>query len=317
VTPRPRGDERPDLVLAAAQDYDWESTRPFVESLNATGFAGEIRFFAPGVSRVSARRLEQAGVSVSRPARVRLKVGRRVFQPYNPRTTRVRWHVQPLYRQVVRVLASLSPDRRTAALRLAGAIGNVEVARYFWFHRYLSRALPRYRNVMLTDVRDVIFLGSPFDFEIGDAVHFFLEHDRFRLRDQVNNRGWLIGAYGEHALEELGDRPISCSGVTIGAAPAVLDYLTVMVDHLLRLSRQYKGMDQGVHNYVLHKGLVPRARLVPNRDGPVLTAGLMSEDEAVELLTERAGAIKVVHQYDRHPRLAAAVRDVAAAPVTP
>jgi hypothetical protein len=296
-----------DLILAAAQDYEWESLRPFVESLHESGFRGEVRFFVSGLSGETVGKLEATGVRVSRPGRIRARLGTRVFQPYNPRTTRLRWHVQPLYRHVVRTLASLAPDSGAATRRLAGALANVEVARFFWYRDYLSRTPARYRNVMLTDVRDVLFLGSPFDFDIGASAYFFLEHEGLRLRDTVNNRGWLIGAYGEGALEELGGRPISCSGVTIGAAPAVLAYLDVMVDHLVRLSRQYKGIDQGVHNYVLHKGLVPRARLVPNGQGVVLTAGLMPPDEAVELLRERSQAIKIVHQYDRHPELAQAL----------
>ena len=76
-------------------------------------------------------------------------------------------------------------------------------------------------------------------------------------------------------------------------------------------------MDQGVHNYVIHKGLVPRARLVANGEGPVLTAGLMEEDDAVRLFRERAGSIRVVHQYDRLPRLAAALQRRSRAAVAP
>jgi Nucleotide-diphospho-sugar transferase len=299
-----RDEVLPNVVLAAAQDYTWQELRPFVESLLATGFRGEIRFFAPGVEAVTVGELVNAGVDISRPRRVRVKVGSRVFQPYDPRPTRIRWHVQPLYRHVVRGLTSLSPDRRTAAARLAGALSNVEVARYFWYFLYLSRTVSDYRNVMLTDVRDVVFLRDPFDFEVGESANFFLEDEKFTLAANVNNRGWLAGAYGLQALEELGGFPISCSGVTIGAAPAVLEYLEVMVDSLARLSRQFRGMDQGVHNYVVHKGLVPRARVVANTEGPVLTLGLMSPGEAATALRERAHQVNVVHQYDRHPEIA-------------
>jgi hypothetical protein len=310
VTPSER-----DLVLAAAQDYDWESVRPFVESLRATTYAGEIRFFAPGASADTERKLREHGVAVDRPHRVRLKLGVHVLRPYNPKTTRVRWHVQPLYRHLVRALALPARDRRAATARLAGALANVEVARYFWFWNYLRRNVARYRNVMLTDVRDVLFLGDPFDFDIGEAVCSFEEDAHVTIGTQTNNRGWLHGAYGQEALDELADRRIVCSGITIGAAPAVLDYLTVMVDELARLARQYKGMDQGVHNYVLHKGLVPRARLVSNADGPVLTVGGMRAPEAVAALRERAPELRVVHQYDRHPQVAEAIASLASVPL--
>src|SRR5581483_9506279 len=137
----------------------------------------------------------------------------------------------------------------------------------------------------------------------GDEAHFFLEDERMRLATQVQNHAWLQAAYGEDVLARLGDRPISCSGVTIGAAPAILAYLTVMVDQLSRVPRQPPGVDQAVHNVVLHTGLVPKSRLVRNGDGPVLTLGIMRHDDAEDLVRRRSGTASVVHQYDRHPQL--------------
>ena len=77
-----------------------------------------------------------------------------------------------------------------------------------------------------------------------------------------------------------------------------------MVDSLAQLSRQFRGMDQGVHNYIVHKGLVSRGRLVANTEGPVLTVGIMSPADACAALDERGHQIHVVHQYDRHPQVA-------------
>jgi hypothetical protein len=301
---RTDGTARRDLVLAAAQDYEWEQVRVFVESLRATGFDGEVRFFAPGISDSTAKKLAEARVEISRPPRVRLKVGRTVWHPYNTRTTRLRWHVQPLYRHGVAALSVFSRDRRAARARVAAALANVDVARYFWAYLYLSANASRYRNVMLTDVRDVVFLRDPFAFDVDGAVHFFLEDEKTTLSGTVNNRGWLAGAYGPETLDELGGRSISCSGITIGAVPAVLEYLELMVDALARLPRQFHGIDQGVHNYVVHKGLVPRGRIAGNDAGPVLTLGIMSAEDATRILHARAEEVNVVHQYDRHPELA-------------
>jgi hypothetical protein len=294
-----------DLVLAAAEGYEWEHLRPFVESLGASGFDGELRLFADGLSAETLERLRSAGATVVQPRRVRVRIAGRTFHPYNPKTTRVRWHVQPLYRHAVAAATLLARDRRRATARILGAISNIEIARFFWSYLYLSRNRGRYRNVMLTDVRDVVFLRSPFDFPIGDRVHCFLEDARYAIRDQVNNSGWLAGAYGVEELERIGDRPISCSGVTIGAADAVLEYLEAMVDDLARLPWQWKGMDQGVHNHLLHTGRIARAALVPNADGPVLTVGLMLREDALAALEGGSPQLAVVHQYDRHPDVAA------------
>jgi len=77
----------------------------------------------------------------------------------------------------------------------------------------------------------------------------------------------------------------------------------------LRLTRQDRGIDQGVHNYVLHKRLVPNARVIPNGDGPVLTVGIMCDESASRLLESCASQVRVLHQYDQHPGLAAAMRE--------
>jgi hypothetical protein len=154
-----------------------------------------------------------------------------------------------------------------------------------------------------------VFLGNPFDFPIGDAACFFLEDDSIPINQQIANTLWIVQAYGARGLVELGNYPICCSGVTIGPVAAVVEYLQVMVEHLLRLTRQDKGIDQGVHNFVLRKGLVSNARLISNGYGPVLTVGIMSDEDASRLFESSTSQVKVLHQYDQHPRLVAALRE--------
>jgi hypothetical protein len=99
-------------------------------------------------------------------------------------------------------------------------------------------------------------------------------------------------------------KPIVCAGVTVGPGELVLRYLQVMADYLLRLPHQGVGLDQAVHNYVLHKGLVPGARLIPNGSGMVSTLGIVPEARVNELLSSA-----VLHQYDRHPAVSARLLD--------
>ncbi len=94
----------------------------------------------------------------------------------------------------------------------------------------------------------------------------------------------------------------SCAGVTIGPMELVIGYLRVMADHLLRLRLQAVGLDQAVHNYVLHSQRVPAAQLVPNGAGVVATLGIVPVEDLGPLL----GAA-VLHQYDRHPELSASL----------
>jgi len=301
-------DQSHDLILAAVQDYDWNDLRLFVTSLRATGFDGEVHFFGSGLSRETVTRLESAAVSVSRPVRVRIKVGDLNLEPFRTENRRLA-QLQAIYWHLIRWLACFSGDRQTAIRRYTAAVSNLLVARFFWYLDFLSQTQGRYQNVMITDVRDVVFLGNPFDFPIGNTACFFLEDDRTPINQQWANTRWIIEAYGPRGVVDLGNYPICCAGVTIGSVTAVIEYLKAMVDQLMRLRRQAWGVDQGVHNYVLRKGLVRNARLVSNGAGPVLTVGIMSDDDAYLLYESCASRVKVLHQYDRRPGLAAAVHE--------
>ncbi len=285
-----------DLVLAAAQGYGWETLRPFVESIRATGFDGEVRFFVSDIDGATVERLQEAGVALTWPRRYALRIRGRRVGPFNPR---LRWPGLP-------ALVGAAP--LSARARLLGTVSNIDVARYFWSWLHLAGSRSSYRNVMLTDVRDVLFLRDPFRFDVGDAVCCFLEDERQTLGTQWMNRGWLEAAYGSDVADSLADRAISCSGVTIGSARAVQAYLAVMVRELARLPRQPSGIDQGVHNYVVHSGHVPEVRPLGNDTGPVLTIGIMSDEDAEKLVLARLDDANVVHQYDRHPRAIEAAR---------
>jgi hypothetical protein len=192
-----------------------------------------------------------------------------------------------------------------ARAKLAAKISIPYVARFFRFFEFLASAPIAYRNVMLTDVRDVFFQRDPFDFDIGNRVNCFLEDERQTLGSERHNRAWLTTAYGEEVARSLADKPISCSGVTIGSRDAVFEYLRVLVGELLELRTQSVGIDQGVHNYVLHRELVPRSALLRNWDGPVLTLALVPPAEVEAAARNGRLNANVLHQYNHHPQLSA------------
>jgi hypothetical protein len=292
---------RPNLILGLAENLRWEQLRPFVESLARTSFAGELHLFAGGTDALTAERLRGHGVFVHPYRRIRLERNGRVFHAYDPPLRRL--HSERLTTLYPAVISGLSAGRLRARARLAGAISIPYVARYFHYHRFLLESGERYENVMLTDVRDVFFQRDPFGFEIGDQANCFLEDERHTLASEKFDRAWILSAYGEETLAELGQKPISCSGITIGPRDAMQAYVGVMVEELLRLRHQFAGIDQGVHNYVLYKGLVPGARLVRNGDGPVYTVGLVPHAEIDAALEAGGLDSNVVHQYPHHARL--------------
>jgi hypothetical protein len=297
----------PNLILGTAEAMEWPELEPFVVSLRRTSFSGDVVLFVADLDGSTASALTDAGIQLRPMRRLRLPAPGGPVDAYDPRLARL----HPAYPAVIRQLSRPSRDSTLTAARLAAAIAVRDVRRFFLYYRYLSARRHSYANVMLTDVRDVVFQSDPFGFDLSDNVHCFLEDERQPIGAQPHNRKWVQTALGDDVLGELADLPVVCAGVTIGPCERVVSYLRVMVDYLLRLRTQRTGLDQAVHNYVVHNGLVPGVRLVPNGTPIVATLGTVPLED-LPALQEAA----VLHQYDRHPALAAALRRRYAEPVT-
>jgi len=89
-----------------------------------------------------------------------------------------------------------------------------------------------------------------------------------------------------------------------------------MVDELARLSRQPPGTDQGVHNYVVNERL-HEVTFVRNGERGLVTLALVPGAEVEGMLPDGYAEMRVLHQYDRHPRLAEILsRQIADVPVS-
>lgn len=300
-----RASDQTNLILGLSENLRWDQLRPFVDSLARTPFSGEVHLFVTRTSDRTMATLREKGVTVHPYRHLRFERNGRVFDAFDPPLRRFRTaRISSLYPPVIRALGRFSTDPLATRARLTAPISVPHVARYFHFYRFLSApGARRYENVMLTDVYDVFFQRDPFDFDIGDSVHVFLEDHRQTLGAERYHQDWLATAYDEDTLHALGDRPISCSGTTIASREAMIGYLRVMTEELLELPRQTVGIDQGVHNYVIHKGLVPHARLVPNGAGAVFTVVHVPPTDIDAALDQGRMNANVVHQYQHHARL--------------
>jgi hypothetical protein len=161
-----------------------------------------------------------------------------------------------------------------------------------------------YRQILLCDVRDVIFQGNPFAKHSGENLSFFLESNQTIGSCPVNS-DWMRRAYGNDVVQELQDYPVSCAGTLIGSSAAVFQYLLHMVQHIINVApnNRFSGVDQAIHNYILAKRLVPGSVSVKNA-GLVMTVP-STNPTGLKLLQNGQiqnpnGSIsEIVHQYDR------------------
>ena len=180
-----------------------------------------------------------------------------------------------------------------------------EVARYMIYDDYFGISVQRFRKILLTDLRDVVFQSDPFAEPLGADVSFAAED--YKIGPCPWNSNWLRLAYGDEVLAELADCQISCSGTTIGTADGIVRYLRTIRQEIETrpCARTTFGIDQGIHNYIVWKIRPTYGQLDPaNR---IVKTLYYTPTERVQVtdgrITVDGRAAPIVHQYDTHPDL--------------
>jgi hypothetical protein len=193
---------------------------------------------------------------------------------------------------------------------------SVHARRYAIYLEFLRARLSRYDQVMISDVRDVVFQRNPFDGIASPKCHFYLESAVRTIGEDPTNSRWVRGCFSADEAERLAACRISCSGITIGGTAAIVAYLELMVERIRVLPwRIYRkighGYDQAIHNYLVH--LAPEvAGIVVENNRHIATMAL--EARAFYRLDREAlihgpddHLFAICHQYDRFPDLRKAV----------
>jgi hypothetical protein len=173
-------------------------------------------------------------------------------------------------------------------------------SRFFNYLDFLARRGDEYDNVMLTDLRDVVFQSDPFATPLPADIVFARE--RCLVGDPTPTRGWITDAYGAAVAHNMRDCSVSCAGTTFGTTFGILRYLLAMTRELSSRSAPIEGgVDQGVHNYIVHMRPLRNAWLDPT-DSLVATMHFVPE-ESVKTTSDGilidGRMVPVVHQWDR------------------
>lgn len=254
------------LILGLAIGYDRDKLEPFVRSLARSGYDGDAVLFVAETAGDTIGFLRDHGIGVEV-----IEVHQHI--PYHMALTR--------YVVYYEHLMKIARDPRRAG---------------------------RYGRIMLTDVRDVVFQEDPFPDAFEQDLLFVLESREFSIGQCRSNGLWVSEGFGRSALEELAAKPISCSGTTFGTLRGITEYLLqmqIMALELPRSARYRVGIDQGIHNVMLHRNLLSGHGVLENARH-VVTLGRGHQDITIAedgtFLGSDGRRIKVVHQYDYHPR---------------
>ncbi|CAN5384896.1 hypothetical protein BH09PSE1_BH09PSE1_01550 [soil metagenome] len=172
-------------------------------------------------------------------------------------------------------------------------------------------ALPGVRDVLLTDVRDVVFQGAPFEPRAA-GLEVFIEDEQHRLADHDFQIKYLLALVGADLTEAVKTYPSLCAGVILGPA-AQVGQLCRLIITLGAIPRSSVGggfgVDQASLNVAVHYGLIDA--IVRDNFGRVATIGMSPEGVSASdgRIVNRDGSVSpVVHQYDRLPELMDMVR---------
>ncbi len=276
-----------DLVLGYNHGYSWPKLAPFFNSLRATGFAGDISLFTSGVEPGALMEIRAHGVLT-------------LESPCRDMTSRTK--TSPLWKYLRFAPAGLHPW-------LLRNISEIATLRHFLYEQHLAQNLSRYRQVLLTDVRDVAFQTNPFAAPLEPGVQVFEEDGRHSLATRPINAAWIRESFGLATLQELGHLPILCAGTLLGETAAVSAFLGHLCRTFARArSVRSAGIDQGIFNVAARTWQDPRLHFQKNGAAAVLTMGNMNH---ADVLVDPSGwvrrangeVIPVLHQFDRHPGL--------------
>jgi hypothetical protein len=193
---------------------------------------------------------------------------------------------------------------------------SVHARRYAIYLDYLKRRAGHYDQVMMSDVRDVVFQSHPFAGIDSPKCHFYLEAAGRNIGSDPTNARWVRGCFTAAEAEALAHHRISCSGITIGGTTEIVTYLEHMVAKIdampMRIYRTIgHGYDQAIHNYLVYldAGI---SGVVEENNGHIATMALeprelYSLDPAARIHGPAGRLYPICHQYDRFPDIRAAV----------
>lgn len=172
-------------------------------------------------------------------------------------------------------------------------------ARWFGYYRFLTLNR-QYEQVLLADVKDVVFQGE--FFSASDKVVSLFDQDVIFGESNWDTQ-WYREAWGEAELRKVIGKSAVCIGTILGPNPHVLSLVEQLCDFILLFP--FGRIEQAVFNYMLQNELITAPhQIVPNLEtiatlaDDKVHARTITEDGLIKRATDRS-VIPVVHMYDR------------------
>jgi len=294
-----------DLVIGAASGYNWDKLKYWVNSIKRTGFSGDVIVVATDISGDTVRTLVQKGVLV---------------YGYD------------------------EPTKDGGFEREGNSKMAPHTERFFYIWNHLQENPDKYRYVITTDTRDVIFQTNPSEYlssnQLSDAswmdgTGMLAATEGLKYDHEPWGRQNFKEGYGPFFYDMImKDRVIANVGVIAGFSKYIQDFLLMLFQ--MTLHRPSRIIDQAAYNFLLSmepyrsstafcSGNIPWAAQLGTTEKAVEAgAGDLGRNpegynrnyldpqpiiEGHEVYTGNYEKYCIVHQYDRIPLLKKEIED--------
>lgn len=128
-----------------------------------------------------------------------------------------------------------------------------KLSRYYFYQQWLRAHINEVDRVLHTDTFDVIFQSDPFIPQFNSSKLYFTI-EPVTLGGSSWTEQWIEQCYDINTVMKYSDRPVSCSGVTIGGARQFLLYLDILLSTPKWTTCFGHSLDQAHHNYLYYTG---------------------------------------------------------------
>lgn len=297
------------LIITTATGYRFANIKLFWNSLSTSGYKGDLLLlhnatlgradFPPAAFNLLLKRIDL------HPRWMPSYLARR-------RHSTSSWNI-PLnhYRR----FSELLPARWQALFRNWMAIHYFPIysARNMHYWLWLRQRRDHYEHILLADCSDVVFQWNPQSLHLDGDLVFAMEASTMSIGKCPLNSYWLRSLYGDDYVSRHLARPISCAGTVLGSRAGIWQYLSALCDELTAVNPKQvlvSGIDQGAHNGVLLKQMVPNSSYSYNGFGPILTMAYENDlyfpMDAQGVVRNQDGSLPcLVHQYNVKPGMLA------------
>ncbi len=183
----------------------------------------------------------------------------------------------------------------------------IGIERFKNFKRYLDTHGDEYKQIFITDTRDVIFQGDIFEHfkNYSKFLGYATEADDIN-GSKTGNRGnydWIANCFGKNEAEKLAEKKIICAGSALIGTPREVN---IFLEKLLADDKSMEkfAFDQAAFNYLIYNNFVQVENLIEIdvEHGEIFTMALIDKFPICGELILRpdCGVPSVVHQYDRY-----------------